>query len=266
MYDIHHTVVRQARLRRAFTLLELLVVIAVLGVLLAILLPSLNAARQVAKRAACGSNLRAIAIGWSLYLDDHQGRFYQGERANQDYGGWRGIEGWYPRVLNHCVGLPGDIPDEKSAGVFHCPADRGGVLGRFFLQKAVHVLGTSYQTNIFLIGQDACDKFSDKSEPLDAHISEMLPNQNLRKVASPSRLLLIGDYGWIRQWKPIECTPEEKEQVEWHGKPECYNMAFLDGHVRFMRIQKGCYLTGDYAVLPFSELYGLAGELGLVCP
>jgi hypothetical protein len=35
-------------------------------------------------------------------------------------------------------------------------------------------------------------------------------------------------------------------------------VAFLDGHVEFIRIRKGLYVTPEYCVLPFAELYGLA--------
>jgi hypothetical protein len=35
-------------------------------------------------------------------------------------------------------------------------------------------------------------------------------------------------------------------------------MAFLDGHVAFTKIRKNYYITDDYSVLPFKDLYGLA--------
>jgi len=50
-----------------FTLLELLVVVGVLTALLAILLPALGAAREIARRSVCGANLHSIATGLNLY-------------------------------------------------------------------------------------------------------------------------------------------------------------------------------------------------------
>jgi len=55
----------------AFTLIELLVVVAIIALLLAMLLPSLSRAKQAARTVMCGSNLRQVAIGWTLYAADH---------------------------------------------------------------------------------------------------------------------------------------------------------------------------------------------------
>ncbi len=52
------------RSRRGFTLIELLVVIAIIAVLMAILMPSLNRAREQGKRASCLSNLKQLQMAW----------------------------------------------------------------------------------------------------------------------------------------------------------------------------------------------------------
>src|SRR5436190_1498870 len=69
---------REFRLRRhrvkGFTLVELLVVIGIIAVLISILLPSLNKAREAAKRAQCLSNLKQVAIMLNVYANSFKGQ------------------------------------------------------------------------------------------------------------------------------------------------------------------------------------------------
>jgi prepilin-type N-terminal cleavage/methylation domain-containing protein len=65
----------QLRKRPAFSLVELLIVIGIVAALLAILLPSLTRAREMARRVVCLSNVRQLTIAWLAYANDNQGRF-----------------------------------------------------------------------------------------------------------------------------------------------------------------------------------------------
>jgi prepilin-type N-terminal cleavage/methylation domain-containing protein len=56
---------------RAFTLLELLVAVAIISLLLALVLPSLGQANRLAKRTICMGNLRNIGMGMSCYAEDN---------------------------------------------------------------------------------------------------------------------------------------------------------------------------------------------------
>ena len=65
------------RLRQAFTLIEVLVVVAIIALLISILLPSLNKARQQAKTTVCDSNLHQIGVGLFMYAEQHKGKTLQ---------------------------------------------------------------------------------------------------------------------------------------------------------------------------------------------
>ncbi len=61
--------------RKAFTLVELLVVIAIIAILMAILLPALQRAKEQAKTVVCRNQLRQYGIMQRMYLEDNDGRF-----------------------------------------------------------------------------------------------------------------------------------------------------------------------------------------------
>lgn len=247
--------------RKAFSLVELLVVIAVIGTVMAILFPALSAVRRVAHRTQCAANLRQLGLAWQMYLAGNEGRFYQGINANLWYGGVFSISEALevePRIrpLNPYLGLRRVVTDIADARVFACPADRGGMPNDYYFLEAHRYWGTSYFASIFLVGQNKFDPFSQHSVEFDRKFSDRIIHMSLSKVTvAPARLFLMGDYGWFNQWQhEVHKSYEIKELAEWHEKPDSHNMAFLDGHVQFVRITKGDYVGDDYTVVPFADM------------
>lgn len=68
----------------AFTLLELLVVLAIIAILVGIIVPSLSKARENARRSICLSNLKQIGVAATMYADDHGGAFPNASDATSD--------------------------------------------------------------------------------------------------------------------------------------------------------------------------------------
>jgi len=77
---------RDARLGHGFTLVELLVVVAIIGMLMAVLLPAVSGARVAARQMSGSSNLRQLAGGWHMYADANNGVCLPGRMYNKGGG------------------------------------------------------------------------------------------------------------------------------------------------------------------------------------
>jgi len=266
-----------------FTLMELLVVIAIIAILLAVSMPALRKAKVLTRRMVCQSNLRQIALAWHIYIEDHDGRFYQMGNGNHIFGGWKGEGGFTSyRVLNPYTDLPLDDirGDGENTKLYRCPADAGG-LSQTSLTAYQH-FGNSYQTNLVLIGPAVLTtEIPEPRKTLHERLNKDLydPKRNigllkLSDVSNPTRLLLVGDNNWVEQfypkigsdfpisWHITRSRFEESDgPLKYHSQKYHHNLAFMDGHTEFLRIRKGIYLCGEYNIIPFRQHYNFAREI-----
>jgi len=111
----------------AFTLVELLVVIGIIAILIGILLPSLNRAREAARTAQCLSNLRQIGQAFQMYTNESKGWIVPGWIKDDD-GKGNGIENWATLlVARRYLAAPKqesvdfNDPMANVNSVFYCP-------------------------------------------------------------------------------------------------------------------------------------------------
>jgi len=126
--------------RRGFTLVELLTVVAVIGLLLAILVPALGQAGKAAQSVKCLSNMRQLFLGWNMYADAYDDRIVAHKppnlpggtanpRNHYEIGNGKKFRPPWIAMMGHFVGIfpfsnpsTTDSRQDYEGDLFVCPA------------------------------------------------------------------------------------------------------------------------------------------------
>lgn len=136
---------KEMRHQTAFTLIELLVVIAIIALLLAIIVPSLKVAKEIAAGSVCMGNEAQLGKSWLLYAEDNKGLIVDGDTSDQFDGrstyarpdGTVTVRNWVGRPMGPNKEDINDTLNDKIRGfqvgalwpyvsdpkVYHCPID-----------------------------------------------------------------------------------------------------------------------------------------------
>ena len=124
------------RSKNGFTLIELLVVIAIIALLLAVLVPSLQTAKQMAQGTVCMAHLRGLSMGFYLYAEDNNSRVAISSQGYDDQGSRRWVgrpQDIYGTETNdnstvedkeHGIRAGSMFPYVETVKAYHCAGDK----------------------------------------------------------------------------------------------------------------------------------------------
>jgi len=220
------------RKAKAFTLIELLVVIAIISLLVSILLPSLNRAKELAKKAVCLSNLHHVSLSYAMYRSESNGRFsdvtmwFHGHNANfgvrnnpvlaeklgeLDLLDW-GIPDPYIGESERLATLPwGYLPD-----IWICPSGRDTPMSDYGSQS-------TYQTNSYLCSKEYVTAGQPGTSIYEWYWNGYCALSDDQVTYSAGKVAVVW-CGCTTRLHQINGTNV------WHNGGKQQNFVFLDGH------------------------------------
>jgi len=211
-----------------FTLVELLVVIAVIALLMAILLPALTRAREQGKRAVCLHHLQQLFIAWTMYADNNNDKTVRGDAGEYD--------SWHPNEI------PWVMKDYDAATLEQRrEAIEKGVLFRYTRDIRVYKCPTGQSENIRMYSSvDSMNSADDAHMGFGAGAVMIKVRQQIRKTYE--RIVFyddgcFGDHAMGAFSIFVYKNAKPSSQCWWDEPPvrhgEGSTFAFADGHTEY---------------------------------
>lgn len=206
----------------AFTLIELLTVIAVILALAALLLPVISKAKSESQRATCVSNLRQVSLAVRMYADDNKDVLPQLDQPSR--GGDLVWIGFRPMVQNYLGIYSQASPRDK---VFVCPADKFSVewdlrgwfrAGPLYENTITHKI-TNFTSYLF----NGCNTRTNPPFPGIAGV-------RLASLQNPTKTVLVVEGSAFQSFS------WHKPRKELLFRDSLNEVGYIDGHVDFVKI------------------------------
>lgn len=251
---------------KSFTLIELLVVIAIIAILAAMLLPSLNNARNIAKSIKCVSNQKQIASAMAQYAGDFNDYMAIGTVA-----GFDGMAGSWDRAIAYLLGANlangqsnGTADVDRPVRALECPADEGrrpaGYYTRSYALNAVLDGGESAKSaaaNCALFGGSYITGISTYCAPSGWGYNGLWSGR-YGKVAGSTILAAdyhnpgsyVGNLGGTTLFGMYEFDLSKAWQTRPHAKK--ISFSYCDGHAEVKTLEQ-TYGVGGFSDQPRGE-------------
>ncbi len=233
------------RTPNAFTLVEMLVVIAITSILAALLFSAVNAAKKRAQRTTCLNNLRLINLGIRMYADDSRdappspGLATAAADPLTLYGGYKSL------MKNYLNINTASSPSEK---LFSCPADlfypawifaTNSVPSGQYVQKSLHDEPfLDYSSYVFNGGNNLTRTNQSKTIVVPR---PGLTGVKLSSVKHPARTTLISEGSAPCPWSWHD--PSRRTKFN-----DAKNMvSFVDGHVSYIKMYWDSAFNGGHS-------------------
>jgi prepilin-type N-terminal cleavage/methylation domain-containing protein len=228
---------------KGFTLVELLVVMAIIAILAALLLLGLSSARAKTQRTVCVNNLRQISLGVRMYSDDSQDASPSAGPAGLPISKLDSLFAGYKALMKNYVGLKGaSSPQDK---LFACPADilnAGLLVGdhahlQQFINKSVHDSTNFDYSSYAFNGGDNVTRTIAAGKRTVSFTLPGLTGFKLSAVKHPDRTLLLLE---VPAFFPYSWHDPSSHGVSYENGMMCQDsknvVSFVDGHVSYIKM------------------------------